>query len=62
MYIIVIAILLIGSNIPRSPMMDEERLWILLKAKWYRGQMWHKFPDICLTVEEKLRNKPRPGN
>ena len=25
-----------------------------------RGRMWPKFPDICLTVEGKLRKKPQP--
>ena len=24
-------------------------------------QMWPKFPDICLSVEEKLWKKPHPG-
>ena len=25
---------------------------MIMMAKWYPGQMWPKFPDIDLTVEE----------
>ena len=32
-------------------------------AKWYSGTLGGlKFPDICLTAEEKPRKEPHPGN
>ena len=36
---------------------------MITAAKWYSGIfVGLKFPDICLTGEEKSRKKPHPGN
>ena len=35
---------------------------MIMMAKWYSGTLGLKFPDICLTSEEKPQKKPHPGN
>ena len=42
----------------------HRRMIYVLDDIWWsygnRGRMWLKFPDICLTVKAKPRNKPQP--
>ena len=40
----------------------NEWWWMIMMAKWYSGTLGPKLPDICLTGEEKPREKPHPGN
>ena len=39
----------------RRPWTDEEWFWMITMAKWIRGHILPKFPDIRLRVEGKLR-------